>query len=341
VIIELVYRDDRPSVASVTLVPAVSRGLSRGHVAFARDGGVWRLRFPPPPPVDRLEYMLEVRYRNGRSRLICDPDNPLQAPGPFGAKSVLELPRYDAPSWLEDEPANGETVDYTIGSRTLRTEVSVRLWAAAETSPDEELPLLVVHDGPETDEFASLTRFLDYLVDTGEAPPFRAALLHPVDRNEIYSASTAYARALAQELLPALPTPGDRRFRVGMGASLGALAMLHAHRRHPKTFGALFLQSGSFFRPSTDPQEHQFPRFARVSRFVGQVLRGDGAEPIPVTISCGLGEENLANNRVVAEALAEQGYDVRFAEFRDAHTWVGWRDAWDPWLPDLLARAWT
>jgi len=70
------------------------------------------------------------------------------------------------------------------------------------------------------------------------------------------------------------------------------------------------------------------------------VLRGDGPEPIPVTISCGLGEENLANNRVLAEALAEQGYDVRVAEFRDAHTWVGWRDAWDPWLPDLLARAW-
>jgi enterochelin esterase family protein len=59
-----------------------------------------------------------------------------------------------------------------------------------------------------------------------------------------------------------------------------------------------------------------------------------------VTVSCGLGEENLANNRAVAEALRAQGYDVRFVEFRDAHTWVGWRDVWDPWLPELLQRAW-
>jgi enterochelin esterase family protein len=339
-VIELVYRDPRPSVASVTLVPAVSRGLSRGHVAFARDDGVWRLRFPPPP-VDRLEYVLEIRYRNGRARQICDPDNPRQAPGPFGAKSVLELPGYRAPSWLEDDPPRGETADVALRSRSLRSEVPIRLWSAAGARSDQELPLLVVHDGPETDEYASLTSFLDHLVAAGRAPGFRAALLQPVDRNEHYSASAAYARALAHELLPALPTPADRRLRVGMGASLGALAMLHAHRRHPDTFGALFLQSGSFFRPDTDPQERRFPRYARVSRFVGQVLRGQGSEPIPVTISCGLGEENLANNRVVAEALSEQGYDVRVAEFRDAHTWVGWRDAWDPWLPDLLARAWS
>jgi enterochelin esterase family protein len=254
---------------------------------------------------------------------------------------VLELPGYEAPEWLDDDPPRGETVDFTITSRSLREEVPVRLWSAVETAPDEELPLLVVHDGLETEEFASLTLFLDYLVDAGETRPFRAALLHPTDRNEHYSASIAYARALAGEVLPRLPAPADRRFRVGMGASLGALAMLHVHRAYPDTFGALFLQSGSFFRPATDPQERQFPRYARVSRFVGRTLRGEDAAPIPVTISCGLGEENLANNRLMVEALADQGYDVGLVEFRDAHTWVGWRDAWYPWLPELLERAWT
>ena len=338
--IELVYHDPRPSVAAVKLVPAVSRGLSREHVSFARDDGSWRLRFPSPP-VDRLEYLHEVRYRNGRTRQLPDPENPLQAPGPFGAKSVLERPGYEAPAWLDDNAPIGERADFALTCRSLRTEVPVRLWSAAETSPEEELPLLVVHDGLETDEFASLTLFLDYLVDTGETPPFRAALLHPTDRNEHYSASIAYARALAGELLPQLPTPADRRLRVGMGASLGALAMLHAHRAYPDTLGSLFLQSGSFFRPATDPQERQFPRYARVSRFVGRTLRGEDAAPIPVTISCGLGEENLANNRQMAQALDDQGYDVDLVEFRDAHTWVGWRDVWDPWLAELLVRAWT
>ena len=338
--IELVYHDTRPSVAEVKLVPALSRGLSPGPVSFARDDGTWRLRFEPPP-VDRLEYLLEVRYRNGRTRQMPDPDNPLLAPGPFGAKSVLELPGYEAPVWLADDPPRGERVDVVLRSRSLRQDIPVRLWSAAGARPDDDLPLLVVHDGLETDDYASLTLFLDYVVDTGDAPPFRAALLHPTDRNEHYSASIAYARALAGELLPQLPTPSDRRLRVGMGASLGALAMLHAHRAYPDTFGALFLQSGSFFRPTTDPQERQFQRYARVSRFVGRTLRGEDAAPIPVTISCGLGEENLANNRQMAQALDDQGYDVGLVEFRDAHTWVGWRDAWYPWLSELLERAWA
>jgi enterochelin esterase-like enzyme len=338
-VIELVYRDRRRSLASVTLVPALSRGLSPEHVSFVRDGDVWRLRFPRPP-VDRLEYLLELRLRGGRTTTICDPGNPLRAPGPFGDKSVLELPGYRAPDWLDADPPRGETTELAVRSRPFRRDVPIRLWSAAGTRPEEELPLLLVHDGPETDEYGSLTLFLDDLVDTERVRPFRAALLQPVDRNDHYSASAAYARTLAWDVLPALPAPRRRRLRAGIGASLGALAMLHAHRSHPDTLGALFLQSGSFFRPATDPQERGFPRFDRVSRFVGKTLRGGGAEPVPVTITCGLAEENLANNRALAEALAAQGYEVNLAEVRDAHTWVGWRDAWDPWLADLLERLW-
>ena len=62
-------------------------------------------------------------------------------------------------------------------------------------------------------------------------PPLRATLLGPVDRDEIYSAFPRYARALADEILPALP-PAPQR--IGLGASLGALALFHAHRRHPE-----------------------------------------------------------------------------------------------------------
>jgi enterochelin esterase-like enzyme len=340
-VIELVYHDPRPSVAAVKLVPAMSRGLSPGHVSFARDDGdVWRLRFPAPP-VDRLEYLLEIEYSNGDTSRLPDPENPLQAPGQFGAKSVLELPGYEAPGWLETDAPRGETVDLELRSDSLRTDIPVRLWSADGAETGEELPLLVVHDGHEADEYASLTLFLDHVVAGGDVPPFRAALLHPVERNEQYSASTAYARALVNDLLPQLPTPGDRRLRAGMGMSLGALAMLHAHLQHPHAFGALFLQSGSFFRPRTDAQESRFPRFLRITRFVSRALRGADAEPIPVTISCGLAEENLANNRALADALGRQGYDVRFVEVRDAHTWVGWRDVWDPWLTELLERAWT
>jgi enterochelin esterase family protein len=122
-----------------------------------------------------------------------------------------------------------------------------------------------------------------------------------------------------------------------MGASLGALAMLHAHRRHPRAFDALFLQSGSFFRQRWDKQESGFARYRRITRFVGTVLREPGeGRRIPIAITCGTAEENLANNRAVAAALEAQGYTVWLGEIRDAHNWTCWRDGFDPHLPALV-----
>jgi enterochelin esterase family protein len=126
-----------------------------------------------------------------------------------------------------------------------------------------------------------------------------------------------------------------------MGASLGALAMLHARRLHPRAFGALFLQSGSFFTPRHDRHEAGFPRFGRIARFVASVLRAERtATPIPITLTCGTVEENLPGNRAMAAALRRQGHAVALIEHRDAHTMTAWRDALDPHLLDLLARAW-
>jgi enterochelin esterase family protein len=127
-----------------------------------------------------------------------------------------------------------------------------------------------------------------------------------------------------------------------MGASLGALAMLHAHRRHPAAFGALFLQSGSFFRQRFDRYESGFARFGRISRFMGRVLAAERwPDPVPVGMTCGTGEENLANNRATCEALVRQGYPADLAEIRDGHNWTAWRDSFDPTLRDLLARVWS
>lgn len=340
--VDFAFPNPRYGLAGVRLVPVLSRWL-RG-TAFTLRGRTWRLRFPRPP-VDRFEYQLALEHRDGSTELICDPGNALTAPGPFGEKSVVEFPAYEPPAWLETKPPPGDTVRVAITSRPFRRDLSVEVWSSPGAEPGKPLPLLLVHDGPETARYASLLHLLAHAVASGELPPLRAALLAPFDRNDSYSASAAYARTLAWDVLPGLaaaaPTPRRRRMRVAMGASLGALAALHAHRRHPELAGALFLQSGSFFRARTDRQESRFPRFDRISRFVGRVLRAaDEAYPVDVTITCGAAEENLANNRAVARALREQGYPVRFHENRDAHTWIGWRDTYDPWLVELLRRKW-
>jgi enterochelin esterase family protein len=204
-----------------------------------------------------------------------------------------------------------------------------------------------VHDGPEYAQFSALVRFLESFTAEHELPPLRAALLAPVhgERNEHYSASARYSTALVRELLPQLerraPTRRTRAARIGMGASLGGLAMLHAHRMHPDSFGGLFLQSGSFFRQRFDRDEAGFGRFRRITRFVGTVLRERSwPHPVPVAMTCGTGEENLANNRATRAALAAQGYVATLDEHPDAHNWVSWRDTFDPHLLEFLQRLW-
>ena len=130
------------------------------------------------------------------------------------------------------------------------------------------------------------------------------------------------------------------KLRVGMGTSLGALAMLHAHRHDPSGFAGLFLQSGSFFTETLDPQERRFPRFTEITDFVAQVHdTGVSGDAIPIGMTCGSAEENLACNRLMATRLAAHGQEVAFHLVPDAHNYTSWRDGFDPHLPALLNAA--
>ncbi len=100
------------------------------------------------------------------------------------------------------------------------------------------------------------------MVGSGTLPPFHLVLLGPGNRDDWYSANNAYAATLAGPVLAALRDElGFEAPVIGLGASLGGLAMLHAQRRYPAAFAGLFLQSGSFFRPRLDPQESGFRLF--------------------------------------------------------------------------------
>ena len=235
-----------------------------------------------------MEYRLEV---DGDS--FCDPHNPLRAPGAFGDKSVGRVPRLRAAAWLAaPDPGPAAPLAERAG-----------LWSPPDTDPRRPLPLLVAHDGGEYERLSGLTRLIAHAIATGRIPPCRVALLDPATATR----PTPPRRATPRCSPPASPAR-PATAHAGLGASLGALALLHARWLHPGAFGALMLQSGSFFRQRWDRQESGFPRFRRISRFVGQVLNaGPAATPIPITLTCGAPEENLANNRAVADRAAPPG----------------------------------
>ena len=313
--------DPRRRLAAVRLAHQLCERLPH---ELTRNGRAWELT-AAAPDVDRFEYQFELVDRNGRSEWALDEANPRRASGPWGDKSVWESPGYRPPAWLDEEQV-AAAEPTTIPSRILKADLPALLWAHPDATARS--PLLVAHDGPEYAEHSELLRYL------GTLPPLRAVLIGPVDRNETYSASARYARALAEEILPQLP-PAPAR--VGVGASLGALSLFHTHRRHPESFDALFLQSGSFFRRA-DAHERRFPRYERIARFVGGVHRNRAERTIPVVLSCGTVEENLPANRALEESLRARGYDARLHEIRDGHNWVAWRDSFHPHLHRLLQR---
>jgi enterochelin esterase-like enzyme len=306
--------------------------LSDTERSFARDDDEWVLELVQPG-IERLEYHVEVTDQDGATQTGPDPGNPVRAPGAFGEKSVLLLPGYEPPAWLDAETVEGRYEDFSVRGRGLGANVTGRIWSPLT---DEPLPLLVAHDGPEYDKLAFLTRYSAAMIAAGTLPPHRVAMLAPGPRDEWYSASALYSRALYVDVIPALPAIGDP---VGMGASLGALAMLVTQRRAPGTFGALFLQSGSFFMPRFDRHESGFVRYERIVRVVRRILRTT-ARPVAVQLTCGTAEENVLNNRVMARALAEQGYPARLDEVADLHNYTAWRDAFDPHLTRLLQEVW-
>ena len=314
-------------------------GLPGEGLDFRRTGTGWSLRMAPPGVV-RMEYLLELEHPGGGRELIRDPANPKRVDGPHGEHSVLEFPGYRAPWWLEAPAVHGERLELEAGG------VGVGLWSPADAAVADPLPLLAVHDGPELDRYAQLTRYTGAVVGSGRVPPHRLALLAPsapgVNRDERYAANEDYAAALAEAVIPTIRrTVAVTAPVVLAGVSLGGLAALHAEWRRPGTFGALFSQSGSFFTPELDPQESGYAWFGRITAFTAQVAAARTPPSRPrVALTCGGGEENAANNRAMATTLSRLGLASTLGEFADMHNFTAWRDALDPHLTGLLRQVW-
>lgn len=310
--------------------------------AFRRSQGDRWVATIPLPPVDRLEYLLVLRSADGTESMVVDPANPSTVQGAFGDKSVLELPGYRPPGWLSiTSPAwPSEPVEATTDVPGVT--VAGELLTPPGQGADDALPLLVVHDGPEYGRLARLGDYLDWLSLQEPALTCRVLLLQPDDRNLSYAASAAYTEALVLTAIPLArqmaATVGET---VGLGASLGALALAHAAVTHPGTFGGLCCQSGSFFLPRFDAHERRFRYYDRVVEAVQRIHADPSAlAGVAVAVTAGVGEENLENNRALADRLAQAGVHVTYAEGRDGHSYTAWRDLLDPSLGDLLRRTW-
>jgi enterochelin esterase-like enzyme len=305
---------------------------------FSWADGRWSLPLPRPDAW-RLEYQLTLR-RGTHYEWTTDPGNPRRVPNPFGEKSEVRFPDYREPGWLLTEP-DGPLREIETKAGRLEQPVPIHLWSPPGLSSDTAAPLLLAHDGTDLANRGSLLRWATAI---SRDRPIRVALLDPPHglRDTWYSANPDYSDHLADIVLPAITSKVLTGPVVGIGASLGALGMLALQRRHPGSISALALQSGSFFTRELDSQESSYAHFDQVCSAVRMITAGpdlstDAApRPVPVLITCGRIEENRFNNEEMAAALGRQHHPVELRLVPDAHTMIGWRDAWFPALDDLI-----
>ena len=174
--------------------------------------------------------------------------------------------------------------------------------------------------------------------------PIRVALLDPPNglRDDWYAANPDYSDHIAEWCCRRSPSRVLTGPVIGLGASLGALAMLALQRRHPGSISALALQSGSFFTRKLDAQESGYSQFDQICAAVR--LMAAGPDLTVPRAAAGAGADHLrrhrgepVNNEAMAAALARQHHPVTVRIVPDAHTMIGWRDAWFPALDELIA----
>jgi enterochelin esterase-like enzyme len=283
------------------------------------------------PEGSRVEYQLAVT-RDGDTEHINDPLNPRLAHSPVGSSSVCLASGYEVPDWTQPDPEArpGTLEELVVRSRALRRDCRATLYLPARFRRTARYPLLIVHDGGDYLTYAAAKTVLDNLIHRLDVAELVAVFTHPEDRLDEYPNHAGHARYLSAELVPKLeeelPLVAQPRSRCLMGSSFGAVASLSVAVRHPRLYGALLLQSGSFVFTDIGTDHGGGPAFDPVVKFMNRYRARPRRVADRVFLSCGVYEPLITPNRAMVPVFRGTGMDVRYVESRDGHNWESWRD---------------
>jgi len=262
---------------------------------------------------------------------IEDPLNPQRARDPYGANSVAYGEGYETPEWTQPnaESRPGTLEEVWRPSPALGHDTRLTIYLPARFRRTRHYPLMIVHDGRDFLEYASLRTVLDNLIHRLEIPEMIVALSDPGQRLIEYADSAPHARFVAEELVPWLesrfPLAEGAANRCLMGASLGAVAALSTAARYPERFGQLLLESGSFAFTDIGESGRGGP-FESVVSFINGFREAPKKVADRAFVSCGRYESLIVENRSMVPILQSTGMEVRYVEARDGHNWENWRD---------------
>jgi enterochelin esterase family protein len=239
---------------------------------------------------------------------------------------------YQIPEFTRHDPEArpGFLEPFRFNSRALGGWRSGHIYLPARFRRTRLYPLLVVHDGADYLNYASMKTVLDNLIHNLEIPDVIVAFTDSPDRLREYANDESHARFLTEELMPdltrRLPILDKPQARCLMGASFGAVAAFSTAYRYPNVWGRLLLQSGSFAFTDIGKSNRRGPLFDKVVEYMNQYRSDPVAVSERVFVSCGVYESLIYENRSLVPMLDATGMQVKFVESRDGHNWENWRD---------------
>ncbi len=311
-------------------------------------------RIAPDVPAGDRSLMRQALIDNAQA----DPLNPLRwqhasREGKPEVDSLLELPDAPVQRWSSGPPATpaGRIEQHWIESQRLHNRRRLDVYLPPGHSQGRRYPLLLVFDGGAYLHEASLPATLDRLIAAGAIPPLVAVLVDNPSaetRSRELPCNPVFADFMADELLPWLhrrwSLSTDPRQVVLAGSSYGGLAAACTAWRHPKEFGRVLAQSGSFwwgpnaFDP--DPAKNdggwlarQFARSPR-SGLAFHLQAGALETRLPGDATDGI----LESTRTLARTLRARGYRVQLDEYAGGHDFAIWREGIAEGLIDLLGN---
>lgn len=153
--------------------------------------------------------------------------------------------------------------------------------------------------------------------------------LDPKDRIKEYWASDAYAKFLAEEVVPIIDNKfwitaiNSRNNRAVLGASLGGITAVNIGLKYPDVFSRIGGQSVSWW---IDNQ-----------RIVKDLEKLGGKETLKLQFYIDDGTlEGVEDSRKAVEILKSKGLDVSYMEGEAGHNWTAWKDR----LADVFIAIW-
>ncbi|MBI3195649.1 MAG: T9SS type A sorting domain-containing protein [Ignavibacteriae bacterium] len=261
----------------------------------------------------RLDYKFVL---NG-SNWIADPRNPNRAPGGYG-NSELRMPLYSLPPEIQyyaDIP-HGTLRDTLFRSSILNNSRTVKVYLPPNyESSTDSFPVILFHDGLEYVSFAYANRVIDYLLSNNRIQPVIAVFVPPVNRTPEYAGNqiTQFSSFIVTELMPYI----DSRYRTRkspasravLGASYGGNISLYLAFNFPEVFG------------NTAPQS------SYISSSLSSGFRDSAMLDLKLYLDLGTYDIDVLIPMVrnFIPILQSKGYDYRYKEYHEGHSWGNWR----------------